>query len=517
MEKLFFYICCLFLTSSVHAQWTAQTSGTTETLNDVFFQDANNGWVVGDNQTLLRTNDAGANWSLITPPALPLPSSGFPDDLEAIQFVDANTGWIAVRTNGAYKTTDGGNSWTFQTIGSGFFTDVYFSDANNGWLVGGGGSSPFPGIVYHTSDGGMNWTPQTIPASINRILEAVFFVNSTTGWAVGRDGQIISTTNGGMTWTQQTSGTTSTLNNVFFTSPTEGWVVTNTGEVLQTSNGGANWSPINLTSSDLNGLYFVDANTGWAVGWNNQSFTTTNGGMSWTPLIFPIGADADMEGVFFLDATTGWTVGARGEIYYTINAGLPVEFTYFAAKAQKNGVALSWQTATETNNAGFEVQRLVDSGQSTVDSPQLIEDGKWEVLTFVKGHGTTVETQNYSYLDKDLTGFQNLSGLTLYYRLRQVDHDGAFEYSEVIAVNAKSTIDNKQLHLFPNPVEDVLNYQVADLESVQRVQLFDVNGKLLRETTVIDGQLSLNALPKGVYLFVLETASGQLQQRVVKE
>jgi len=199
---------------------------------------------------------------------------------------------------------------------------------------------------------------------------------------------------------------------------------------------------------------------------------------------------------------------STGEI--VVNALVPVELISFTAKPEQQYIRLHWKTATELNNAGFEVQRLVDSGQSIID-------GKWKVLTFVKGHGTTVEPQNYSYLDKDLTGFGNLSGLTLYYRLRQVDYDGAFEYSEVIAVNAKSTIDNKQLHLFPNPVVDILNYQVADLESVQRVQLFDVNGKLLRETTVIDGQLSLNGLPKGVYLLVLETASGQLQQRVVKE
>jgi len=195
----------------------------------------------------------------------------------------------------------------------------------------------------------------------------------------------------------------------------------------------------------------------------------------------------------FFDNTTGEIV---------VNTLVPVELMFFKAKLEGSNVRLHWATATELNNAGFEVQRLVDSHQSVVDS-------KWESLTFVKGHGTTVETQNYSWLDeKPLPGAN-------YYRLRQVDHDGAFEYSEIVAIVSGSK--NEVVRVFPNPVGDVLNYRVADLESVQRIQLFDGHGKLLRETRVIDGQLSLNGLPKGVYFFVLETASGRVQWRVVKE
>ncbi len=174
---------------------------------------------------------------------------------------------------------------------------------------------------------------------------------------------------------------------------------------------------------------------------------------------------------------------------------LPVELTYFKGQAIKGGNQLLWQTATELNTHGFFIQRSKDG---------VI----WQDVTFVSAKGYSATINNYSWLDK-----ASSIGLN-YYRLKQVDMDGGFNYSPIILIS-----DNKThvLSLYPNPSPDVLYYQYDDPSQITLVQLYDATGKLLQETTSINGQLSLQDLPLGLYLFVLQTENGNLQKRIVKQ
>jgi len=183
-----------------------------------------------------------------------------------------------------------------------------------------------------------------------------------------------------------------------------------------------------------------------------------------------------------------------GGPYHGGTVPLPVELTAFSGKVTKAGNALNWSTASELNNSYFEVQRS-KAGKT------------WQAIGKVQGAGTTLEAQTYAFVDDNPLPGAN------YYRLKQVDVDGAFDYSDVIQLVAKTT----SVQIFPNPVGEVLNYQFADTPEVERVQLFDANGKLVRETTAVTGQLSMTDLPQGVYLFVLETAGERVQQRILKQ
>jgi hypothetical protein len=100
---------------------------------------------------------------------------------------------------------------------------------------------------------------------------------------------------------------------------------------------------------------------------------------------------------------------------------VPVELTSFSSINEKNDVILNWITATETNNQGFEVQRKTN--------------GEYDRIGFVEGHGTTTELQNYTFRDKDVNAG------SYYYRLKQVDYDGTFEYSGEIAVEVSAPTD----------------------------------------------------------------------------
>jgi hypothetical protein len=95
------------------------------------------------------------------------------------------------------RTTNGGTSWTAQTIpGITYLFGVDFTDASNGWAIGGAGYTPARGVILHTFDGGLHWHAQAVPSGI-QWLSDVHFVNRCLGWAVGDNGAIVSTATGG--------------------------------------------------------------------------------------------------------------------------------------------------------------------------------------------------------------------------------------------------------------------------------------------------------------------------------
>ncbi len=158
-------------------------------------------------------------------------------------------------------------------------------------------------------------------------------------------------------------------------------------------------------------------------------------------------------------------------------------------------ILLQWQTASELQNSGFEIQRSKD-GQN------------WQVLDFVKGYGTTAEAQQYKWLDEQPNTGDN------YYQLKQIDEDGSYEYSEIVVVEMAGK--GTDLEVFPNPTHNHLNYRIADMDALTQLQLFDIYGKLLATDLDVDGTLSLEALPKGMYVLLATTPTRQYRQTVVK-
>ncbi|MEL7168474.1 MAG: T9SS type A sorting domain-containing protein, partial [Bacteroidota bacterium] len=175
-----------------------------------------------------------------------------------------------------------------------------------------------------------------------------------------------------------------------------------------------------------------------------------------------------------------------------ISTALPVELTSFRATSIGEAVQLDWATSSETVNAGFYVE-MVDPASGTA---------AFETAGFVRGAGTTAESQRYSF---------RLDGLTpgtYQFRLRQVDFDGTFEYSP--EVEAQVRLDEQfRVSAFPNPFRDraEIEFAVAQGQDV-RVEVFDVLGR--RVATLFDGTLSSNTvgrarlegagLPPGLYL-----------------
>ncbi len=171
---------------------------------------------------------------------------------------------------------------------------------------------------------------------------------------------------------------------------------------------------------------------------------------------------------------------------------VPVELTSFTAVVDYGVVELSWITATETNNQGFEVQRSAG--------------GEFETIAFVEGHGTTTEIQAYSYIDR------SVSASSYSYRLKQVDFDGSFEYSNVIEVEVPVLREFALDQNYPNPFNPStkIAFRLA-VDSKVSLKVFDVLGQEV--ANLVNSNLAAGAhnldfdastLNSGVYLYRIE-------------
>jgi hypothetical protein len=143
----------------------------------------------------------------------------------------------------------------------------------------------------------------------------------------------------------------------------------------------------------------------------------------------------------------------------------PVELMAFTGTVDGSSVTLSWRTASETNNSGFEVQKSTDGSSFTA-------------IGFVKGAGTTQSQHEYSYTDR-------MEGRS-WYRLKQVDYDGTYEYSQVVAFSPASALQFDLAKNYPNPFRATthIRYTLA-AETQVSVDIYDALGRLVR--TLVSG------------------------------
>ncbi|MBK8563113.1 MAG: hypothetical protein IPN76_07120 [Saprospiraceae bacterium] len=180
---------------------------------------------------------------------------------------------------------------------------------------------------------------------------------------------------------------------------------------------------------------------------------------------------------------------------------LPVELTGFTGKIhQDNAASLAWQTASELNNSHFCIER-------SSDGLNFREIGN------VNGAGTSFEFQDYSFTDENPLPGKN------YYRLRQVDFDGNFEFSKIIMVEIDARPTTK---LYPSLAADAINLELAaELEAAAELLIFDNMGRLVAkhiiEAGAITVQFPLAGFQAGQYVASLQ-GLGQVENfRFVKQ
>ncbi len=272
------------------------------------------------------------------------------------------------------------------------------------------------------------------------------------------------------------------------------------GQVLVSTNNGTSWTPLagNYTTPGTGS--FQPPNEplydGTQLTWVHEKMNLSQFIGQNIRLRFYLRSDGSIQ-------NDGWYVdNIKISTYNTV---IPVELTSFSAVSNGTDVKLNWSTSTETNNRGFEIQR---SQISKVKS-----QSDWEKIGFVEGSGTTSEPRSYSFVDK------NLKSAIYHYRLKQIDFDGTFEYSNEIEVNVTAPNEFALHQNYPNPFNPttVISWQ-SPVGSWQTLKVYDVLGNEV--ATLVDeyreagrykvefqSAVGNRQLTSGIYFYQLKAGS----------
>lgn len=283
-----------------------------------------------------------------------------------------------------------------------------------------------------------------------------------------------------------------------------------------------------LQSTDVSMTFgSINNAAGWGV--NTQGSQSVSGGfarrtygLSNAPINFPVDlSDATYTEIARIttDAAAGSiiSVGAAGthpvndgipflnvngtDFIPTTTAGaaLPVELTYFqAARYNDNSATLEWEAATELDFSHYEIERSMD-GRT------------WNNISKVQGKALNTLGAEYSYLDMNIP-LPRATATNVYCRLKMVDNDGEYEYSDIRTVGFESqAID---IEVYPNPTANVI--RVDSEFPVTHVSVFNVDGKLVIDQDYLDSEIDLKQMNSGLYRVVITTEAGQFIKSIIK-
>lgn len=282
--------------------WSEIDLGTENTLYDIFFCDDSHGWITSDTGSIFRTNDGGLNWESI--------ETGMMEYIRKCFFINQYIGYCVLRyDNTLFKTADGGISWeACQTPMDSDIEDLWFFSDDSGFIS-------YFDTVYKTVDGGTSWNVVDfdIPIGIHPSMQ---FINADTGWVV-TDSSVFITLNGGENW--ENLSATFGAGCFQFANFNTGWSFSDK-QIFKTGNHGISWlsQTQSVTRSAILKIWFIDALRGWAVS-SDGLLKTLDGGNTW--FIHDSLISHSLCDICFIDENNGWCCGGYGDLFRTQDGG----------------------------------------------------------------------------------------------------------------------------------------------------------------------------------------------------
>ncbi len=475
---------------------------------------------------MYRSVDDGASWNKS--------NTGFPAGCSILSLLESGSSIYAGTRDGVYRTDDNGDSWIKLTgandtvnyctvwdlckIGDTLYisaflqfnTTVYKTpDEGATWIRCGNGlpigTAFIKGLVasgnylvagtddgiYYSSNGGNNWFATNVSYSVESLASSENFVYAAIPTAYG----VYSSANNGVNWSVSLQSTldyvdVAAKNNYayagsFFTG------------ARYTSNYGSTWFVCNGLPSDASVFVIGPVGDGMVLFGTdldpNWIYVSYDYGSYFTPYSEGLFENASVE-AFAINESYSFAGTDYNGVWRRYLPGVPVELVSFSAESNSNTVTLSWTTSTETNNSGFEVQR------KNID---------WERIGFIEGHGTTTEENSYSFIN------ENLIAGKYQYRLKQIDYDGSFEFSDIVEIEILTPLEFSLSQNYPNPFNPstTIQYSIPAAEKVV-LTVFNVLGQ--KVVTLVDEfeeagsykkTFNADAFSSGAYIYKLNAGS----------
>ncbi|MBO9702031.1 MAG: choice-of-anchor L domain-containing protein, partial [Sporocytophaga sp.] len=291
--------------------WTAMTAIWANTLTRVQMLNANSGIAAGDDGTILKSTDGGANWSAV--------ATGINGSVTDMFFRDMNQG-VLLSGGNIIKTSDGGKTWANASSAATTYTDLDILPSYVGFAVKSNGA------VENTSNGGLSWKAKTNLNS-SKTYSAISTRSASDVYAGATDGSLYVSSDGAGTWTSIATNTAggalpvSAIAAIHFKDASNGCVLAN-GTIYKTTNAGPSgttWTSI--VGPGVKDMYFNDASRGEAIYTNGTVKITADGGQTWAVAVTNLTGTTDARSIHFFDANNGAVVSGDGRIYVTANAG----------------------------------------------------------------------------------------------------------------------------------------------------------------------------------------------------
>lgn len=440
-------IARIFRTTDFGATWTLFKDGTSSsTIEKISFANENIG-VAGNG---LRTTDGGRTW------------------------IAAPSGGLGVHINPNGSGSRGGSSGSFGRTTDMFETSIFATGPNMAirctWsmnetthFVGGGHVN---GGIYRTTNSGSSWV--RVLDQGNTIINDLWFVNDTLGFAVGEDGNSHRTVDGGLTW-QNMGG--SGGHTIFFMDELYGWT-----KLGRTTDGGLTWTLMGGTPQSCKSIFFTSRDTGYAVSTTGQVVRSLNGGQSWAFFLAPppfggINDAAYVDGYIII-------AGSYGDIYRSQRIGC--SSTPWVPEVQVDGNTL----CTPIGGVIQWYFNMVPIEGGTTDCIEAEQSGNYHVIVTDELNCTSTASAPV----------------------------------QVITTHVDNVSNSSSMMLYPNPV---LQYVRLDRKASTQatVSFIDAQGRIVLVQRVVGGNtvFDVSDLDAGLYLVRVADERGAEVLRLVKE
>ncbi len=435
MKKIILYLILFSCVCFAQENFWEQTSGPTNAYIRALEINSNGDIFAGTDRGVFRSTDNGDHWENISDTNTIILAINNDDDL----FIVSNKGRINRSTNNGKNWTSVNNGIHIKTPISSLAIDsfsgelwagstYYTYDFANDTISGSG--------FYISTDNGDSWQGGT---DYSDYYYSVGFIKNNKGLIIA---QIFVAELAGDPGHLEYFGYQSnlleqiSLSFLIFDS-----IYTYAGVsgayLLQSIDDGSNWKDINYGLPDYTSVRDFTFNSNdcvFAATNDSGVYKSVNHGENWE--VINSGLTNLKISCLVLDSSGTLFAGTSGGgIFRSVNPTvIPVELISFDGSGLNNSVKLEWSAATETNNKGFEIERSLS-----------VKNTDWQSIGFIEGNGTTTDKKLYSFIDNSVSNGAYL------YRLKQIDFDGSFYYSNVIEINFNAPLEFSISQNYPNP------------------------------------------------------------------
>ena len=468
---LFYILSLLFYSLNIFPQWIQINNSGIDFVN-CFTASSGNIFAGTDSGVFISTNN-GINWAQV--------NNGLPNTT-VFSLTKSVTDIFAGTEGGIYLSTNDGENWTLKNNGVTINPVLSLTVKDTNIFAG-----TFGGVFLSTNKG-TNWTKVNnglIPSYIwSLTVVGSNILAGTMGYGV------FLSTNNGANWAQYGLATSYVRSLIISGSDIFAGTIGH-GIFLSTNNGAA-WNSVNygLTSSNIYS-FAINGNNIFAASDSGTVYFSSNNGTNWVQvgngLPYNTVWSLVISGNNILAATDGSGIWIRSLSEFIV----PVELISFTADFRENIINLNWKTATEVNNLGFNVERSINKSD-------------WMKMAFICGNQNSTSIIAYSYVDKSLS-----KAGKYYYRLKQIDNDGSYKYSNIIEADIISPSQFTLAQNYPNPFNPStkINYTLSD-EAKVVLELYNITGERIGQLVNEEQSAGYYSIEINLFSFNKHLSSG---------